>query len=253
MSAAELGGRRVVVVGASAGIGRSFAVQAVREGADVVLGARRAEVLDEVVKEAGGGTAAAVDVCDGDSRARFMAEVGERLGEIDLLLCTVGYADLRPLADTDEETWARTIATNLVGLNRLLMLALPALSPIGVLAVLSSESTSRPRKWLVPYAASKAALEASLEGMRIEHPGVRVSCVIVGATFPTEFGSRFDAAELGPAVETWTRLGLLPEEFMTPDDVAACLVGIYGVALRHPGVCIDEVVLRSPSPPLGAS
>ncbi|MGH2685312.1 MAG: SDR family oxidoreductase [Actinomycetota bacterium] len=251
MSAA-LERRRVVVVGSSAGIGRSFAVRAVREGADVVLGARRSDVLDAVVAEAGGGHAAVVDVCDGDSRERFVAEARQRLGEIDLLLCTAGYAELRTLADTDEETWARTIATNVVGLNRLLALAVPALSPVGIVSVLSSESTSRPRKWLMSYAASKAALEASLTGWRIEQPGVRISCVIVGATFPTEFGAKFDAEALGPALEAWTRQGLLPQEFMAPDDVAACLVDIYGSALRHPGVCIDEVVLRSPSPPLAA-
>ena len=248
----SLDGRRVVVVGASGGIGRAFAIQAVREGADVVLGARRAEVLDQVAAEAGGGHAQVVDVCDGDSRDRFVAEATERLGAIDLLLCTVGYAELRTLTDTDDDTWARTIATNVVGLNRLLSLVLPVLSPIGVLAVLSSESTSRPRKWLMPYAASKAALESSLTGWRIEHPGTRVSCVIVGATFPTEFGSRFDAEALGPALETWTRQGLLPEQFMTPEDVATCLADIYASALRHPGVCVDEVVLRSPSPPLGS-
>ena len=248
----SLDGRRVAVVGASGGIGRAFAIEAVRQGADVVLGARRDEVLAAVVAEAGGGHAVAVDVCDGESRDRFVAAVRQRLGEIDLLLCTVGYAELRTLADTDEATWARTIATNLVGLNRLLAAALPALSPIGVLAVLSSESTSRPRKWLMPYAASKAALEASLHGWRIEHPGTRISCVIVGATFPTEFGVNFDAEALAPALEAWTKQGLLPQEFMTPDDVAGCLADVYAGALRRPGVCVDEIVLRSPSPPLEA-
>lgn len=249
----SLDGRRVVVVGASGGIGRAFAVHAVRQGAEVVVGARRGEVLDEVVKEAGGGHAAVVDVCDGDSREAFVAGARDRLGAIDLLLCTVGYAELRTLADTDEEVWARTLATNVVGLNRLLALALPALSPIGVLAVLSSESTSSPRKWLMPYTASKAALEASLRGWRIEHPGTRVSCVIVGATFPTEFGANFDPNVLGPALEVWVRQGVIPEELMPTDDVAACLADIYGSALRHPGVCVDEVVLRSPSAPLGGA
>jgi hypothetical protein len=105
----------------------------------------------------------------------------------------------------------------------------------------------------MPYAASKAALEASLTGWRIEQPGTRISCVIVGATFPTEFGVHFDAEVLGPALEAWTKQGLLPEEFMTPDDVAGCLADLYGAALRRPGVCVDQIVLRSPSPPLGSA
>ena len=245
-----LDGRRVVVVGASAGIGRAFAVQAMQHGADVVVGARRTDVLEAIVQEGGCGIALPVDICDADSRDRFVRGAVDRLGAVDLLLCTVGYAELRALVDTDDETWARTVATNLVGLNRLLSVVLPWLAPEGVIAVLSSEITSRPRQGLVPYAASKAALEAALQGWRIEHPGTRVSCVVVGATYPTDFGNHFDSSMLGPAIEAWQRQGLMQEEMMTPDDVAGCLVDLYGSALRHPGVCVEHVVLRSPSPPL---
>jgi NAD(P)-dependent dehydrogenase (short-subunit alcohol dehydrogenase family) len=250
MTHVALDGERVVVVGASAGIGRAFAVRAVKCGAEVVLGARRVSALHEAVGEAGGGSAIAVDVCDATSRDQFVAGAVEHLGSIDLLLSTVGSAELRPLAETDDETWARTMATNLVGLNRLFTLALPVLSPTGVLAVLSSEAATRPWNGLIPYAASKAALEATLEGLRLEHPGVRVSCVAIGPTVPTEFGDAFDATALGPAMQTWQRRGLLPREFMDTDEVAACLVDLYGSALRHPSVCVEKVVLRSPSPPL---
>ena len=245
-----LAGRRVVVVGASAGIGRAFAVQAVEHGADVVLGARRADVLDAAVAEAGGGTPIPIDVCDGASRERFVAAAAERLGEVDLLLCTAGYADVRPLADTDDEIWARTVATNLVGINRLLSLVRPVLAPTGVLAVLSSETAAQPRLGLAAYAASKAALETSLEGWRVEHPGTRISCVVVGATFPTEFGNHFDGEHLGAAMAEWQRRGLLPEEYMTPEDVAGCLVDVYATALHHPAVSIERIVLRPASPPL---
>jgi len=59
----ELEGRRVLVVGASVGIGRAIATAAVRQGAEVVFAARRREVLDEAIAEAGGGVAACGDVC----------------------------------------------------------------------------------------------------------------------------------------------------------------------------------------------
>ncbi|MGZ4784600.1 MAG: SDR family NAD(P)-dependent oxidoreductase, partial [Acidimicrobiales bacterium] len=63
----SLAGRRVLVVGASAGVGRAFAELAIRAGARVVLAARRAERLDEIVAAAGGGVAVAGDVAvDGD-------------------------------------------------------------------------------------------------------------------------------------------------------------------------------------------
>jgi NAD(P)-dependent dehydrogenase (short-subunit alcohol dehydrogenase family) len=243
-------GRRVVVVGASSGIGRHFAVRAVKAGADVVLGARRADVLAEVVAEAGGGTALTVDVTDPASRTAFLAAAGER--PIDLLLISSGHAEMRALARSDDEAWARTMAVNVVGVDRLVTAALPALSPTGVVAVLSSEAAHRPRWGLVPYAASKAALEAAVQGWRVEHRGVRVSCVVVGATFPTGMGEAFDLDELGPALEDWQRHGLLQEEMMTPEDFAGFLVDLYSAALRFPGVNIDHIVLRSPSPVAGA-
>jgi NAD(P)-dependent dehydrogenase (short-subunit alcohol dehydrogenase family) len=248
----HLEGRRVVVAGASAGIGRSFAVQAVGAGADVVLGARRAEVLEDVVGEAGGGNAVVLDVCDPVGRAAFVAGAVEHLKEIDLVLLAVGWADLRPLAEVDDEAWARTLATNLIGVDRLVAALRPALAPEAVVAILSSETAHRPRRGLVPYAASKAALEATVAGWRVEHPGIRLSCVVVGATFPTDFGKDFDGDHLGAAMADWERHGLMQEDFMVPEDVAGCLVEIYGTALRFPGVGIDQIMLRSPSPVLGS-
>lgn len=243
---------RVVVIGASAGIGRAFAIRAAKGGADLVVGARRPEALAEVRAEAGAGETVPVDVCDGASRDRFVAAVREHLGEVDLVLCTVGYAELRTLADTDEACWEQTMSTNVVGTTRLLAAMLPLLSPHGVLSVLSSETAAAPRRGLVPYAASKAALEATLQGFRVEHPGVRLSCVVVGATYPTEFGDRFGSDELGPSMTSWQAHGLLQEEYMAPDDVAGSLVGLLGAAVDHPGVCVEHVVLRSPSPVIGA-
>lgn len=244
--------RKVVVVGASAGIGRAFAIRAAKSGAVLVAGARRRAALAEVRAAAGAGETVTVDVCDGASRDRFVTSVGDLLGEVDLVLCTVGYAELRTLADTDDACWERTMATNVVGTTRLLAAMVPLLSRRGVLSVLSSETATVPRRGLVPYAASKAALEATLKGFRAEHPGVRLSCVVVGATYPTEFGDRFGADELGPSMASWQTHGLLQEEYMDPDDVAGNLAGLLGAAVDHPGVCVEHVVLRSPSPVIGA-
>lgn len=246
----SLAGRRVLVVGASAGIGRAFGLHACRAGADVVLAARRAGELDAAVAEAGAGTAVALDVCDAASRAALV----DRLADgppVDLALVTVGVADLRPLADTDEERWASMLTTNLVGVARLLQDLQPVLGPEGILAVTSSEAGRAPRRGLVPYAATKAGLEAVLAGLRVEHPGLRVSCIVVGATYPTEFGSGFATEHLVPAMESWQRHGRLQAELMVPEDVAAVLVDVYATALRHPGVAVEEITLRSPSPVLG--
>ena len=81
MSGAELSGRKVVVIGASSGVGRGVATRAVRAGADVVVAARRAERLAEVA----GGHPVVVDLRD-DATCRHLAtEVSAVLGRIDLL------------------------------------------------------------------------------------------------------------------------------------------------------------------------
>lgn len=245
-----LSGRRVVVVGASAGIGRAFALRAVAEGADVVLAARRKDILDAAIASAGSGTGVVLDVGDPASRAAFVTTL-QGGAPVDLVLVTVGVADLRPLSDTDEERWSAMLTTNLVGVTRLLDEVRPALAPIGILAVISSEIVRQPRMGLVPYAATKAGLEAVLAGLRVEHPGLRVSCIVVGATVPTDFGTSFQAEHLVPAMASWEHHGRFQQAFMVTDDVASVLVDVYATALRHPGVGVEEITLRSPSPVLG--
>lgn len=66
MDLTSLKDARVLVAGASAGIGRNFAAGAVRAGARVVLAARRAEELEKLRAEAGGGIPVATDLTSDD-------------------------------------------------------------------------------------------------------------------------------------------------------------------------------------------
>lgn len=251
MTQPALEGRSVLVVGASAGIGRAFAVAAARAGADVVLAARRADRLAEAVAEAGAGHVVTGDACvEGDCR-RLVAEAVGHLGPLDLVVYAAGWAPLRALADTGADEWQRALTTNVVGANQVVRAAVPHMAPGGIVAALSSEAGSIPRYGLGAYGASKAALDASLRGWRNEHDAVRFATVVVGQTFPTEFGDGFEPEALAAAFEHWGRTGLLQAEFMTPEGVAATLVATFAGALANPGVGVEQVVLRSPSAPVG--
>ena len=151
MRTSSLAGRSVVVVGASSGIGRGVAERAITPGAHVVLGARRAGVLSEIVDQSGGGHAVPTDLRDDESCTRLATEVGSLKSPVDLLLISAGIAPLRPMARTTADDWDTAISTNLVGIHRVIVALLEHLSHSAVVAVVSSEVVHAPRSHLGAY------------------------------------------------------------------------------------------------------
>jgi NAD(P)-dependent dehydrogenase (short-subunit alcohol dehydrogenase family) len=242
-----LDGRRVVVVGASAGIGRSFAVHAAAEGARVVAVARRADRLEELVTEMGGGTAVVADISEDDDCRRMADEARRDLGEVDVVLHAAALAPLKRFTDTTADDWRRVLGTNVIGVHQVINAMLPVLAAGAIVGVMSSETVGQPRSGLGAYSASKAALEESLRCWHTEHPNIRFSCVAVGSTVPTEFGLSFDLPLLGDLMSDWALHGLAQAEFMDTDEVGDFLVHMYAAALPYAQVNIEHLVLRSPS------
>ncbi len=252
MEYSSLAGARILVAGASAGIGREFATGAIRAGARVVLAARRREQLEKLRAEAGGGIPVPVDLTSDADCARLAETIGAELGGLDAVLSCVGAAPLKMVAATGDDEWRRLFETNVLSVARLLRCALPLLDRSAMVLALSSESVHQPRLGLGAYSTSKAALERMIEAWRVEHPRLRFTNVVVGATFPTDFGNDFDGDMLGRALTDWIARGLAQEEFMSPPDVAGVLLGLVASGLGTPGVCVEQLTLRSPSPVVGA-
>ncbi len=247
----SLEGRRVLVVGASAGIGRAFAATCIRQGASVVATARRGDRLDELLSDAGGGSAVVADVTSAEDCERIVAEASASVGPLDLVLYAAGTATLRYVADMDAADWQRILGTNLLGLQQITRaLVAGHLAPGAVVGALSSEIVGQPRHGMVGYAVSKSALEEALRGWRLERPEVRFCTITVGATQPTEFGDAFDADVLLPILDEWIRHGQLPSTFMDTDDLASLLADLLGSMLDHPGIGIEHLLVRSPAPPM---
>ena len=122
----ELTGRRVVVVGASSGIGEAVAVQAATAGARVVVAARRLERLEAVVERCGDGAAAvACDVRDPASCDALIAQSVDHLGGLDAVIYSTAIDPLARLVDTDAELWADVLTTNVVGASLVCRAAVP--------------------------------------------------------------------------------------------------------------------------------
>lgn len=247
--ASSMDGRIVVVVGASAGIGRESARWFASQGATVLAVGRRQERLDDLAAGPYPGSMVplAVDVTAPDGPDR-VAAAAAALGPVDLVLHAAGASPLSNLADTDAAAMAEVFAANAVAPSQICRVLLDRLAPDAIVAFMSSESVGRPRRGLVTYSASKAALEELVRGWRVEHPHVRFSSVCVGATIGTDFSRDFGNDLLGEALVEWIRTGQLSERQMEPPEVGEAVARILAVALDHPGIDVTSFAVQPPGP-----
>jgi NAD(P)-dependent dehydrogenase (short-subunit alcohol dehydrogenase family) len=236
-------GARVLVVGASSGIGRAFASSAHALGADVCVSSRRAEALQELCDELGSGHVVAADVTVPGAAREVVDRATDLMGGLDMVLYSAGFASLRPLRETEVDDWTAAYQVNVVGPSMVAQAAIDALSPDGVVSFISSESAGEVRWGLGPYAASKAALDMAIRYWRHEHPERRFQRVIMGATMPTGFGDLMGASEhLPTALERWASVGI-SMGIMQVDDVGRHLAEMMSVVLAHPEIDVPDIYL----------
>ena len=245
-----LTGRRIMVIGASSGSGRATAIALARHGARVAFMARRADELAAAVDEAGSGHVVTVDVADPADIARAVDAAAAVLGgTVDAVVYSAGTSPLKSIATTTAEDWTRIFAVNTFGPNLVITAVLPYLSPTAVVIVFSSDSAADPRHSLVPYAASKRALEATMDGWRTESPGGhRFVTVVLGPTGPSGFADGFDPDAFEAVRPHWAKQGF-KGGLLEADHVATTLVSQLDVFFAHPGHGVETLAIRAPAPP----
>jgi NAD(P)-dependent dehydrogenase (short-subunit alcohol dehydrogenase family) len=147
-------------------------------------------------------------------------------GGIDTVMYAAGTAPLGPLSDTTADQWHELLATNVVGAALVLARALPSLRrhPGWATAVLlSSHSVGDPWPGLVPYAASKAALNELALGLRSEEPALRTIRVAVGPT-STSFADGWDPETATGFLGGWAERGYLRHTILEPAETAAMIL-----------------------------
>jgi NAD(P)-dependent dehydrogenase (short-subunit alcohol dehydrogenase family) len=242
-------GKRALVVGASAGIGREVGLVLAALGAQVAFHGRRRDKLEEAVKRAGSGFAVVADLCDPEGCESLVAEAADRLGGIDIIVHAASLSGLGLVRDTPASEWARVYAANVIGPAMVVRAALPRLSPHAVAAFLSSESVGAPYHGLVPYNSSKAALEEVVRGLRLEHPEHRFACIRVGQTTPTDFARDFSPELAGELLPKWIAIGRIPAQSMDVEEVGRAIAYSLAVAVTTPTVEFQDMVLRAPGGP----
>lgn len=241
----EVAGLRLLVVGASSGIGHAVATSAAERGAKVAVAARRMDRLTELADSIGG-TAFELDVADNAATTnRVVTAAADALGGLDAVVFTSTVVPFALVEDTDVATWIHAFSVNAVGANNVLRAALPHLSSNGVVLIASSHDVGRPRAGVSAYSASKAALDEILHSWRSEHPDLPIIRVGIGPTEDTEILRGADRDLLAELFKSWVEHGQLPAQMSQIRDVANALLGLIIVAHRNPSV-VPEVVQLAP-------
>jgi NAD(P)-dependent dehydrogenase (short-subunit alcohol dehydrogenase family) len=239
----DLQGKRVLVVGGSAGIGRSTALAAAAAGAVITVVGRSAERLAEVVGTAGTGTGISADVTDPGRCRELVEEAVEAMGGIDALVFSTAVSPLAPLEEIDAQTWQNVVATNAIAPALVAQAAVDHVSDDGVIIFLSSISTGGAYDGLAAYQASKAALDRTVRSWRSERPDRRFVCMAVGDTMGTEFARDFDLEKAAALFPRWLASNVIYQNHMQADDRGATIAEFVAMLLAHPGLTIPDLTI----------
>jgi NAD(P)-dependent dehydrogenase (short-subunit alcohol dehydrogenase family) len=184
-----LAGRAAIISGVGPGLGRDVALVFAREGADMVLAARRSEVLEEVAAEvrALGRTAICVpaDITVAEDCGRLVDAAISGLGGLHVLVNNAfAFGPREKVADRDIDEWRPVIEVNLLGTVRLSVAAGAVMAEAGggSIVMVNTQAMRRNRPRRGAYAASKAALLSASQTLAAElgPRNIRVNSVVPG-------------------------------------------------------------------------
>jgi NAD(P)-dependent dehydrogenase (short-subunit alcohol dehydrogenase family) len=247
MSEGRLVGRRVLVVGSSAGIGRVIGQRLCEAGAHVAFAARRQDACEEAAKEANG-TAIGVrcDVTSEAECAQAVADTVMGLGGLDDVVYATGAISIVALDTADAEWWRRTFETNVMGAALLTRAALPHLKASRGSVVYLSSISSTGQAWpgIGVYTSTKAALNRMVETWRLEHPEIGFTRIFVGPAdrAATQTQMHMSAA---PHMVRWAAMGIASGALSTPECVSDAVELVLTSASR-----IWDIAVEPTDPPL---
>lgn len=190
----NVAGRVAVITGASSGIGLACAQQLAAAGVAVVLGARRADRLDDAVRtiRARGQRADSLvtDVTSEDEVVRLIARAQEVFGRLDIMICNAGFGYYGTVEDTSAATMQRMMDVNFMGTFYGARAALPVFraQASGHLIIMSSIVGQRGIPLMSGYTATKAAQVGFAESLRSEFAGTGIHVsVVYPVSTETEF------------------------------------------------------------------
>jgi len=240
----KLRGTAVLVTGASAGIGWASAIALAREGADLVITARRRERLAELAGklEAAGVRAIPIagDAREEDTAIRAVAAARDQLGRLDILINNAGAGIYKNLVDTSATEYDHLVDTNVRSTFLFTRQAAPVMiaQKRGTILMISSMAGKYGFAGEAVYCATKFAQVGFAQALdkELRPHGIKVGAICPGGV-KTEFAIGNGRTEAGVAASS----------MLEADDVASAVVL---ACTQPPGARIIEIQMRTMSEPL---
>ncbi|MFZ2870114.1 SDR family oxidoreductase [Zavarzinia sp.] len=231
----------ILITGASSGIGEAAARLLAARGARVVLGARRVDRLARIVDEIGGAggqaRAMALDVTDADQMKAFVAFAEAEFGAPGVIVNNAGLMPLSPMAALKTAEWDRMVDVNIKGVLNGIAAVLPGFlgRKAGHVVNIASIAAHRVIPTAAVYCATKYAVLALSEGLRMESPDIRVTVVSPGVV-ESELSSTITHEATREMIENYRATAAL-----TADAIARAIA----YAVEQPeDVDVNEIIVR---------
>jgi len=217
----ELQQRRVLITGASRGIGEALARRFAEAGAVVALVARSAAAIEALAGELGG-TAHPADLADPSAVNGLLDRIEQESGRVDVLVNNAGIDLTKHIADHDAADLERIYRVNLITPAELCRQAIPRMQERGGghIVNISSMAGVGPFPGLAAYSSTKAGLTQFTAGLRADLRGTTVRTTVVElGPVPTDMLDHVESYRpTGDSFRRFGQLQLLPD---VPREVVA--------------------------------
>ena len=191
-----------IVTGGSDGIGKAAALSMAKEGANVVIVARRQEVLDQAAEEIRTATEGVVvplsaDVTEPDSANKIVRTAIDRFGRLDILVNNAGVAMAKNFEEVSQEDWESDFELKVWGAVRLIQESIPEMRKAGGGRIINVTNLGgrTPGANSMPTSISRAAGIAITKGLSkdVASDNILVSTVCIGLIKSGQHRSRYEA------------------------------------------------------------
>jgi NADP-dependent 3-hydroxy acid dehydrogenase YdfG len=234
-------GKVVVITGASSGLGQAAARRLAKDGAKLVLGARRLDRLQALAKELslGDGAVVQTDVSKYDEVKRLVDHAVKSHGRLDVMINNAGLMPQSLLQRLKIDEWDRMIDVNIKGVLYGIAAALPVMQAqkSGHIINVSSVAGHKVRPGGTIYSATKSAVRVISEGLRqeVKPYNIRTTIISPGAV-ESELPDSITDPDIGAAISKFYK-----ETAISADSFAS----MVAFAMSQPDdVDINEILFR---------